>query len=101
MKNWAAAVEIVEVNIAVEPRRPHLYRGFSADIGFAGACSKGERRRIAAGSRSERIEQARDIAMRPRHQADREIERCDTRDRRALSTQPIEILARRDMSREA
>src|SRR5437667_9094072 len=101
MKDLATAVEVVEIDIAVEPRRAHLERGFFADIGFIDARGKGERWRIATDSNGERLEQAGDIAMRPRHQADGEVERRDTRDRRGLSTQPIEILVRRDMTREA
>src|SRR5229473_1726857 len=100
MKNLSAAVEIIEINIAVEPGRAHLQRGFFADIGLVGTRSKGERRSVATGSNGERLEQAGDVAMRPRHQADREIERRDTRDRRGLSTQPSEILGRRDMTRQ-
>src|SRR6266566_6934401 len=101
MKNLAAAVEIIEINIAIEPGRARFQRGFFADIGFVGTRSKGKRRRVVAGPNGEWLEQAGDLAMRPRHRADREIERRDTRDRGGLSTQPIEILARRDMPRQA
>src|SRR2546423_10040081 len=92
MKNLAAAVEVVEINITVEPRGTHFQRGLPADKRFIGAGSKCKGRGVATDTSRKRLEQARDLTMRPWHQVDREIERRDTRDRGGLPTDAVASL---------